>query len=352
MELAQVPAMGMGVVQHGKLIWQHYAGISDLQTKAPVNAKTLWVAASLSKQPFGYGALRLADQEKLDLDRPVYQYLDRELPSGEFAKRITARHILTHSSGLPGWRQTRELTSDFEPGTRFRYSGEGFYLLSRCVEQIAGVGFEQFMQERVFVPLGMPSSTYLWRPDAGVRMVTGYRGDDPFTNKDFAEKLFKQISESGVPLAKWNHDRIEQLLAPKNGENQGFMLPADILYPNAAFSLLTTVEDYSQLMIRITTRRNDGLDLQPSTINSIMRPYSRVNSALSWGLGWGIEDEDGIAYLWQWGNNAGAWTNFLLIHPRTESGIVVFSNGANGNKVTERLLRAATGHDNPAFLWI
>lgn len=352
MELAQLPGLGMGVVQGGRLVWEHYAGVADIQTKGPVGPASLWVAASLSKQVFGYSVLRLADQGKLDLDRPLVEHLAGGEPMNARARRITARHALTHSSGLPGFRQGWEFAPEFEPGTSFQYSGEGIYLLARCVERISGVGFEQFMRQSVFQPLGMTSSTYLWLPRAAAHLVSGHRGGKPWTNRDFAENLYKIIADSGAPLVEWNHDRIQQALAPTSGPEKGRLLPANILYPNAAFSLLTTVSDYAALVGRITTPRGDAQDLKPETRRALMKPYVKVNSALSWGLGWGIEENEGQTYLWQWGANAGAWTSFVLVHPPSESGIMIFTNGGNGFGVIERIVRAATGYEHPVFLWI
>ena len=80
-------------------------------------------------------------------------------------------------------------------------------------------------------------------------------------------------------------------------------------------------------------------------------PVSHLNSALSWGLGIGIEQVDGQSYLWQWGDNGG-WKNFILAHPPTRTAIAVFTNGNNGQHVNERILRAATGIEQPAFLWV
>jgi hypothetical protein len=78
---------------------------------------------------------------------------------------------------------------------------------------------------------------------------------------------------------------------------------------------------------------------------------TRINSALSWGLGWGLESSGGRDYIWHWGDN-GNWKNFVLAHPASRSGIVVFTNGSNGMRVCERVVSAAAGVDPLAFAWI
>jgi len=351
MELAQLPGLGMGVIHGDRLVWQHYAGVANAINKTPISAGSIFPAASMGKQIFAYAVLQLVDEHHLNLDRPLRDYLSEDAPTGEFGDRITARHILSHSSGLPNWRDEGDqpLIPAFEPGTKFRYSGEGFYYLQRCVEKITGIGCEQFMQERMFKPLGMNSSTYLWRADAGQRLVFGHRGDEPFDNRAFAEQLFGLIEKSGVPLAQWNHDRIvkemTKVLSPPHKP-----VPNETS-PNVAFSLLTTVADYSAFLGRITGTRGDAFDLKPETRSSMMKPYSHINSALSWGLGWGIEEEGGPRYLWQWGDNGG-WKNVVMVHPESGSALVVFTNGSNGMRVVERVAKAATGRDHALFLWV
>jgi hypothetical protein len=193
----------------------------------------------------------------------------------------------------------------------------------------------------------MNSSTYLWRADAGTRLVSGHRGDDPFDNRAFPEQLFRLIEKSGIPLAQWNHDRIAGEMA-KVLEPPHKPVPNEIS-PNVAFSLLTTVADYSAFVARITAPRGDAFDLKPETRSLMMKPYSHVNSAISWGLGWGIEEQDGARYLWQWGDNGG-WKNIVIVHPESRSALVVFTNGNNGMRVVERVAQAATHRDHALFL--
>ena len=350
MELAQLPGLGIGVVEDGKLAWQHYAGVSSQATKAPITPTSLFPAASMGKQVFAFGALQLAEEGKLDLDKPLKEYLADGAPTGKWSDKITARHILSHSSGLMNWRgdKNQEFTPAFEPGTKFRYSGEGFYFLQRCVEHITGVGFEQWMQDRVMKPLGMNSSTYLWRADGDARIVAGHRGDDPFYNTEFAKKLFALIEANGMPLSAWHHEEI--VAAMVKDEPAGTTLLPNEISPNAAFSLLTTVEDYSLFLAHVASPRRG--DVSPAIRAQISTPISRINSALGWALGFGVEHEGTQPrYLWQWGDNGG-WKNFFLLHPESHTAIVAFTNGGNGMRVVERVMRAATGNNQVAFLWV
>jgi CubicO group peptidase (beta-lactamase class C family) len=175
MEIAEVPGIAAAVVRDGRVVWDLAIGVADTKTGRPVTADALWPAASLGKPVFAFAALRLVDEGRLDLDRPLKHYVADHAPDDPRGDRITARHVLSHSSGLPNWRDgDAPLVPAFEPGARFQYSGEGFYYLQRAVEHIVGAGFERFVEERLFGPLGMRASTYTWRPDTSERVVAGH----------------------------------------------------------------------------------------------------------------------------------------------------------------------------------
>ena len=346
MELALLPGLGIGFVEHGKLAWQTYLGVANTATHTPISSESLFPAASMGKQVFAYGALLLAKEGKLDLDKPLKEYLADGAPTGKWSEEITARHVLSHSSGLPNWRNGTELAAAFEPGTKFRYSGEGFYFLQRCVEHITGMGCEQWIQDYVMKPLEMNSSTYLWRADGDRRIVAGHRKGEPFDNAEFSKKLFALIEASGKPLGAWHHEEIAAAMV-KDRLAGTTLMPSD-LSPNVAFSLLTTVRDYSTFLARIVSLPSD----QAAIRQKISTPVSQMNSALGWALGFGIEHEGTQPrYLWQWGDNGG-WKNFFLAHPESQTAIVMFTNGDNGMRVVERVMKAATGNDQAAFFWI
>ncbi len=139
-------------------------GVANAATGRPVTAETVFEAASLTKVVASYVVLQLVDEGLLDLDTPLSEYFDYSRIAGDpAAQRITGRMVLTHTSGLPNWAtgpsspefETTPVSTTFEPGTQWSYSGEGFYYLQKTVESLTGKSFEQLVRERVFERFGM-----------------------------------------------------------------------------------------------------------------------------------------------------------------------------------------------------
>jgi CubicO group peptidase (beta-lactamase class C family) len=178
-----------------------------------------------------YAVLKLADQGKVDLDAPLQRYLGAPYIQGDpRINKITARMVLTHRTGFPNWRPKEGLTIHFEPGDHFSYSGEGFVFLSKAVERITSQSLNDFMQQMVFTPLGMTSSSYVWRQDYDARAAIGHDKD-------------------GKAHKKWK---------PKEA--------------NPASSLQTTAVDYARFMTALL----DGKGLKPDTLKQMETPYTPV----------------------------------------------------------------------------
>jgi len=174
MKAAEVTGAGLAVFDDGKIALLKAFGVRDKERNLPLTVDSVMSAASFSKVAFAYMAMQLVDEGILDLDKPVYQYLPKPLP--EYSnykdlagdprqKRITARMLLSHTSGFPNWRRLEDdqkLKIHFEPGSRFAYSGEGIVLLQLVVETITKVPLEEAMQQHVFRPLGMKRSSMVW----------------------------------------------------------------------------------------------------------------------------------------------------------------------------------------------
>lgn len=351
LELASVPGLALGVVNGGR-VWSRGFGRAIEDPAQAVSEETVFEAASLGKPLFAYAVLRLADAGRFDLDRPLYDYLPISDANNSRMRRVTARHVLSHTTGLPNWRkQPGPLEPATDPGKEFSYSGEGFFYLQRVIEVAADKPFARFMREEALDPLDMKQSSYVWLPEFESRMAAGYDGQEKRLDIQSAigRRTLVIAQEWGKPLSEWRYEesaRAVQLVNP-----DWAVLPI-YMDPNAAGSLLTTVTDYAKYLTRLVARPPDhGLDLLEATRRAMVTPQVRLNSALHWGLGWGIQRDEQGEVLWHWGAN-NSFRNFVIADPANGRAIVVFTNSENGPRVYERVIVAVTGHDHPAFLWI
>jgi CubicO group peptidase (beta-lactamase class C family) len=163
----------------------HAFGKQSYEAKASaVTRETIYDAASLTKPVVtGTIAAMLEEENQLDLDAPVARYLPRWAlwQNADWRARVTVRHLLTHTSGLPahrdyfrGIKARRGIVAhamaeplDYEPGARSVYSDLGFIVLGEILEQLTGRLLDQLARERIFAPLGMADT--LFHPPRSVR---------------------------------------------------------------------------------------------------------------------------------------------------------------------------------------
>ena len=275
MKKAGVPGLAIAVIRGGKTTWLHGFGMKEVTTNQPVTGETVFEAASLSKPLFTCGVLKLVEQGKLGLDVPLTTYLPKPFVAGdERLAKITARIVLSHRTGFPNWpADDGSVSIYFTPGERFSYSGEGYIYLQRVVEKITGKPLNEYMTEAVFTPLGMSSSSYVWRPDFDALTATGHDSD-------------------GKPT------ELEK--------------PAEAL---AASTLNTTARDYALFVEAILTGKGlksatlremekAEIALDPECRICIRQEPKQLSENLFWGLGWGIERKDGTDALWHWETTA------------------------------------------------
>ena len=323
MKDGDVPGLSIGLLRDGELVWHHGFGVKNTKTNEPVNDDTVFEAASLSKPVFAYAVLKLFDAGKFDLDKPLNQYLPGNYDVGEDPRlgQITARHVLSHTTGFPNWRPPgAALKIHFTPGDRFSYSGEGFVYLSKVIEHVTGEKFNDFMKKTVFDPLGMTSSSYVWQ-------------------------------ESYETLKTFRHNSV--------GEVTGRNKPSQ---SNAAASLHTTAQDFGRFVSAILK----GTGLKKETLKQMLTPQIKVSESgtnntarspeklsptLSWGLGWGLQTTgDGVSF-WHWGDN-GDSKAYTVIFERQKMGIVIFANSVTGLSIAPEIVDLAVGGDQPALAWL
>lgn len=270
-----------------------------------VTSKTVFEAASLSKCVFAYAVLRLYDRGLFSLDTPLIRYMpsyERFDPADPRYAKITARMVLRHSTGLPNWGDKRYARLIFTPDSTFSYSGEGFQYLQRVVEKLTGKSLNEIAQQEVFVPLGMTSSSYTWN------------------NK------FDTLSAFGS-----SPDAV-------NGHKKQM----------AAASLLSCAHDYAIFLRAVM----EGTGLKPATHRMMLEKQSagiwfkhrvtEANQHIGWGLGMGLQENEGGRWVWQWGDN-GDFKGFCIANPEKKEALVYFTHSKWGLHITNDVLNAFFG---------
>ncbi len=194
--MAQTGAKGLAiaVIDRGQPVLIRSYGVRN-GTGDRLATDTIMYGASITKAVFAYMVMQLMDEGKLDLDRPLASYLAKPLPDygnldaygnwGDLAgddrwRRITARMVLTHSTGFANFSFVEpdgKLRFHFEPGSRYAYSGEGIELLQFAIEEGLGLNVGAEMQRRVFDRFGMPNTSLMWRPDFARNLADGWKAD-------------------------------------------------------------------------------------------------------------------------------------------------------------------------------
>lgn len=317
------------------------AGVVLAGDNRPVNDRTVFEAASLSKPVFAFAVLdRLVATGQLDLDRPLDSYLREPYPSSDARVRaITARHVLTHSSGLPNWRHAaaEALTVAFAPGTQYRYSGEGFYFLQTVVETITGLGLAAFMRPTLDA-LEMFSSDYIWRPAyaaVGAHPHDIHGAPLAWDSMVLGTQLQELAERDHAPLESWTTQRaldaLGRIVPPRDAVPWNAM-------PNAAWSLYTTAADCAAF-VRALLRRPDHPMLHPAM------PTSRY----VWrGLGIAVQVLNGARLCYHTGANPGFKAAMFADLERGRA-VVSFANGDGGFPLNMHVVESALGQQPAIF---
>ncbi|RFP64670.1 class A beta-lactamase-related serine hydrolase [Hymenobacter lapidiphilus] len=314
--LAQHNVPGLQLVHtKGSRVTTYNLGHLRQDSAAAVTAETVFQAASLGKVVLAYLTLRLHDQGRLDLDRPLLSYAPYPRVQGQpHAARVTARMVLTHTTGLPNWADNplgpawaaSPLAFRFAPDSCWNYSGEGFVWLQQTLEHLTGEPLEALAQQEVFGPLKMDRSSFRWQPRFVGNAACGHdKSGQPTEVRRFTE-------------------------------------------PYAAYSLLTTAPDYNRFLQALRS----GRGLKKSTAQLLAtpanpadrcgRPPGLADPFVAWATGLGLATTSTGPALWHWGDN-GDFKGFFMVLPGRRESLLFFTNSANGLQLTNDLLRLFVG---------
>ncbi len=171
-----IPGLAIALVRDGRVAWDAGFGVTNRFNDSLVTPETAFEVASISKPATAYAALRLVDQARLTLDKPLADSLTTPwLQPSRYAEEITLRHVASHSSGLAdNDLLPANKAVAFEPGTAFAYSGVGFLYMQEAIEQVTGSSLEDAARALVFEPLGMTSSSFVGHARLEPPMASGH----------------------------------------------------------------------------------------------------------------------------------------------------------------------------------
>jgi CubicO group peptidase (beta-lactamase class C family) len=272
MKNLHIPGASLAVLRGGQIIKSKGYGFADLQAKSAAAPETIYEIGSMTKQFTAVAVMMLVEEGKLSLDGKITAYFP-DAPA--WWRQITVRHLLTHTSGIqnhvavPDYMdifrlsitgkeyparagllgEFYKLPAEFAPGETWAYDNTGYYLLGVIIEKASGKNYWQFLDERIFRPLGMTSTR----------------------NSDARAVVANRAAGYG-----WNGDRWENrpVLAPFVGFSAG--------------SLLSTVEDLAKWDAALYSEKL----LKKSSLEQMWKPAltnDRRPAAADYGFGWFIE---------------------------------------------------------------
>lgn len=325
MEHYKVPGLSIAIVENGKIKWAKGYGMANTKTGSKIDEQTLFQAGSISKPVATLAALKLVEEGKVDLDVNVNLYLkDWKVPENRFTEieKVTLRRLLNHTAGItvhgfPGYQQTdtfptindvlngngntAKILVDTIPGSIWRYSGGGFTVMEKLVEDVSRLSLEDYMAKNILQKIGMNNSSY----------------QQP-VGKEWQKNISAAYNNKGELLeGLWNN------------------------YPEqAAAGLWTTPTDLAKYCLEvqeILSGKENGL-LSKKTAEEML-----TKGKNNWGLGLSIQWETDSLIFRHGGKNEG-FTNEMIAFANQGNAVIIMTNADNGGLLMDEILRAISNY--------
>lgn len=316
---ANQPGATIIVTRDGITLFRQAYGMADVATGRPMTPDTAMRIASITKQFTATGILMLADEGKLALGDNINKFLP-DYPSE--GKKITIENLLTHTSGIKNYTSDpafgEKMSTDqtvsqmidsfknaplqFEPGTRYSYSNSGYVLLGAIIEKVSGLSYAKFVEQRIFVPLGMSNSAY-----AG--------------------------HQRGIALHAEGYTRSSDGVGFEPGK------PISMTLPYAAGALVSTVDDLALWDAAVSV----GKLLKPATQQQALTAYVLADgTSVPYGYGWSVRNT-GATPMQSHGGGIPGFSTYAMRLPDKKLYVAVLTNADSGLPGAEMIaLKAAT----------
>jgi CubicO group peptidase (beta-lactamase class C family) len=303
MDRQKIPGVAVAIVRGGTPIKAQGYGLANVEHDVPVTPDTIFQSGSVGKQFTAAAVMTLVEDGRLALDDRLSKFFPDAPPHFQ---RITIRHLLTHTSGLPDYTAgtidyrkdyTEEelarfafgLKPEFAPGARWNYSNTGYVLLGIVVHKASGTFYGDVLRDRVFEPLGMKTARVITEEDIVRHRAAGYR------------------------------------LVRGELKNQQWVAPR--LNTTADGSLYLSLRD----LIAWDAGLRAGRLLKPESWRQVFAPVA-LNSGRTYpyGFGWGVDAYGGRAAQ----RHGGSWQGFkthIARYPGDDLSIIVLANLAQAD---------------------
>ncbi|TSE04190.1 serine hydrolase domain-containing protein [Aquimarina algiphila] len=312
-----IPGVSIAVIYNGEIAWSKGYGVTDKESNTPVTKQTLFQAAATSMPVTAYGALRLVEENKLDLDKDVNSYLKSwKIPENKFTKdkKVTIKNLLNHSAGIyprgtgrysidekiptlveilngTSPAKNEPVTTNKEPEESVRFAYTSYVPIQQLMLDVEGKTFPEIMDELVLQPLEMNNSTF----------------NQSLTIAQLAKAATGYLKDGSMVKGRRN------------------------IYPSMASNgLWTTAEDYAKFIANVQQTLNDKRTKGLSKgLTALMgTPYGVSNNpgwSFTLGLGFQLFNRNDEIYLRHHGWNRGFYAE-IMAHRDKGYGVVVFTN--------------------------
>ena len=317
-EDSKVPSVAVAVAHNGKILWEQGFGWADREKHIAADENTRYSLASISKPITATGLMILVEAGKIDLDRPVNDYLgDAKLRArvGD-AGQATVRRVANHTSGLPLHYQFFYIDEPYQrpsmdetirrygnlvtiPGEHYQYSNLGFGILDYVIARTSGMAYEDYMRQEVFGKLGLTHTS--------VGIASGL------------EKLAAtRYGEDGQPIPFYDFDH--------RGASAIFASAHDLVR-FGMFHLKAHLKDQAAI-------------LSDASIDEMHRPTAEIGPNAGYGIGWFTADTASYRVISHTGGMGGVST-VLRILPSENLAIVVLCNARTQapGKVADEIMK-------------
>jgi CubicO group peptidase (beta-lactamase class C family) len=312
------PSIAVAVARDGQIIWEEAFGWADRENRVPATPHTIYSLASISKPITATGLMVLKERGRIDLDRPINEYLGE----AKIAVRVgnpaeaTVRRVANHTSGLPLHYQffyedepyrvpSRDETIRrygncvTAPGERFQYSNLGYGILDYVIARVSGRSYADFMREEVFLPLGLTHTSVDIGPGLEKHQAVRYGTD-------------------GLPIPFYNFD---------HPGGSAVYASAHDLVRFGMFHLKAHLSDQKAI-------------LKDETMDEMQKATIETGNKSGYGVGWSTGESPGGHRSVAHGGGMGGVSTLLQLYPAEKIAIVVLGNASSNlpGQVMERIV--------------